>query len=138
MHMNNQCIRDAISRLNELPNDVTRNALYREMTNGVLLLAVAQLPEGFDQNGTLLEKNINVSMLTTSMPEGGEAIVAFTDIDSLQARARGAAYIGMHARDVLEMVIEQNFEAIVLNPTGPWATIPRDDVSRILKGLWPN
>ena len=131
----NVSVRDAIVRLNQTPNDAMRAALYREIANnGLLALVVAHVPAGIDPNGTVLERGTDISMLTTTAPDGGEAIVAFTDVDAVRARIPNAQHIAMHAKDILQMVVDNHYAGLVLNPAGPWAAIPREDVSQILDG----
>jgi hypothetical protein len=74
--------------------------------------------------------------LTTSLPSGAEAIVAFTDEESLEARAPGAQNVAMRSLDVLRLVIDGGYDGLIINPAGPWAGVPREDVLRILDGIW--
>lgn len=88
------------------------------------------IPQAIEITGTALPEGTSVTVLTTSMPEGGTAMLAFTDLESLQSRTSKTPYVVMQARDVLEMVIDQDYDALVLNPAGPWATLPREDFTQ--------
>jgi hypothetical protein len=134
----NDQVREAIEKLNAYRNNESRAHLYRQLTEGFLLLAVASIPQAIEMTGTALPEDSSVAALTTSMPEGGTAILAFTDLESLQNRISKTPYIVLRARDVLEMVIDQDYDALVLNPAGPWATVPREDIVGILALLLPN
>ena len=85
---------------------------------------------------TALDVATNIPILTTSLPNGGDALVAFTDIESLEARAPGAKYIGIRSADLLRLIIDGGYDALIINPASPWAAMPRDDVQRILDGVW--
>ena len=134
--MRNDLVREAINRLSAKPDDARRIDLYRKLTDGLLLVVVADLPAELDMRGTPLDKDTNLSMLTTSVPNGGEAIIAFTDIESLQSHAPGARHIAMRSQDLLKLVIDGGYDALIVNPDGPWVGVPRDDIQRILDGVW--
>src|SRR5205823_3636011 len=97
----NDQVREGIERLNAYPNNESRADLYRQLTEGFLLLAVGSIPQAIEMTGTNPPEDTSVSVLTTSMPEGGTAILAFTDLESLQSRTRKTPYVVMRARDVL-------------------------------------
>jgi hypothetical protein len=124
----NDQVLERIAKLNSHPSDASRTDLYTKLTEGSLLLAVANIPEA----STTLNESTSIVALTTSMPDGGTAILAFTDFESLQKRLSNPFYIVLQARDVLEMVIDQGYDGLVLNPAGPWAAVPRRDIEGIL------
>ena len=134
--MRNDLVRDAITRLNAHPGDEARIGFYRQLGQGLLLVIVADLPAGLGLGEILLDHDTTVSMLTTSLPSGGDAVVAFTDLESLEARARGAKHIGLRSVDLLRLVIDGGYGGLIVNPAGSWAGVPRDDVRRILDGAW--
>jgi hypothetical protein len=134
--MRNDLVRHAIQRLNITPDNATRNELYSHLSQGFLLVAVGEVPDEIDRNGTVLPEDTALTILTTTMPDGGSAILVFTDIESLQAYASGTSHVVMRSRDVLEVVVDQHFDALILNASGPWAGVPREDVLRILEGVW--
>jgi hypothetical protein len=134
-NMRNDLVRDAIEKLRASCNNAARADLYSHLTKGFFLLAVADVPHGVEVEGTILPQDTPVTVLTASVPDGGTAILAFTDLESLRARISKASHIVMLSRDVLEMVIEQNYDALILNPAGPWAGVPREDILRILAGV---
>jgi len=41
----------------------------------------------------------------------------------------------MESKAVLELVLAGDFGALIINPNGPWAAIPRADVQRLLGAL---
>jgi hypothetical protein len=139
--MRNDPVREAIARLNAKPvnvkpDETARIDFYRHLADGLLLVAVAQVPDGIDVNGTVLQQDTALSILTTLMPDGGTALLAFTDEESLRARTPGNPYVGMHSRDLLQVVVDQEYDALIINAAGPWAGVPREDIVRILEGVW--
>jgi SseB protein N-terminal domain len=133
----NDQVRERIARLNAYPSNESRTDLDRQLTEGFLLLAVASIPQAIEMTGTPLPGGTSVTVLTTSMPEGDTAMLAFTDLESLQSRTTKTPYVVMQARDVLEMVIDEDYDALVLNPAGPWGTVPREDIVGILEEFGP-
>jgi hypothetical protein len=84
--MRNDPIRDSIAKLTSNPRDEMRIELYRQLGQGSLFVVVADIPAGMGSGDLLLDRNTDISMLTTCFPNGGDAIVAFTDLESLEAR----------------------------------------------------
>lgn len=111
--------------------------LYRALTEGFLILAAQEIPAEIGQGGPVtLETNVSVQLRITEAPNGGWALLAFTDMSGLANRHAGDKGICMSCRDVLARVIEGGFEGIIINPAGPWAGVPREDVEKILQGIW--
>jgi SseB protein N-terminal domain len=135
-NIRNDQVRTAIENLSAPYNTESRAELYRQLTEGFLLLAVANVPSGSETTGAVLEQDTPINVLTTATPEGGTALVAFTDVESLQARMTAVPYLALNSQDVLQLVIQQGHDALVLNPAGPWVMVPREDVSQILAGAW--
>ena len=98
---------------------------------------MARLPDEIDLNEAILRTDAPLTILTTSTPDGRTALLAFTDLEALQAHAPDLPYVAMGSRDVLEVVIDQGYDALIVNAAGPWAGLPREDVLQILNGGWP-
>ena len=64
-------------------------------------------------------------------------ILAFTDIDAVQARAPEMPFIALDPTTVMGWVVDYGFSGIVINPDGPWAGIPKCDVLQILNSITP-
>ena len=132
----NATVEEAIALLSERPSDETRLDFYRKVSEGELFLAVAELPPGMGLGWQVLEEDAELSVLTSSGPGGGEVLLAFTDERAVQQRAPGVPFVAMPSRRVLETVMDLNLDGIILNPAGPWAGIPREDVENILGGAF--
>lgn len=132
----NQPLLDAIRLLTISPSENLRTELYRHLKHCLLYLIVDRLPAEFASSDIALTEDTGFTILTTAMEGGGVAILAFTDLESLQRYASGAQQIAMRAEDVLRTAVEQGYHAVILNPAGPWAGIPRDDIIEILNGAF--
>jgi hypothetical protein len=130
--MRNDALHIAIKELHRNQDHSSRDDFYRCLSQGVLLVAVGKVPD-IEMNGTLLEEDTRISILTTDMPDGGTAILAFTDIESLRAYSPATPHIAMRSVDVLEAVIDNDYDALIVNAAGPWARITREDIPSILQ-----
>jgi hypothetical protein len=129
-------IQGAIARLSADPSNTNRIALYQALKEGWLFLAARRVPEEWCSGPVTLASAAKVELLTSSAPGGGEALLAFTSPAEVQRRNNQCAWFSMQSRDVLAFVVQQGFSALVLNPSGPWASVSRDDVEKILEGMW--
>jgi hypothetical protein len=130
----NPQVRQAIAKLNESPCPEYRQALYAAIMQGNLLLIARQPIQGIGSTPVRIDHDIHADFLKTSSPAGGTALVAFTDLESTSGRpsAAGHPVLIVEARTVLEMAVRGTDGGLILNPNGPWAVIPREDVVKIL------
>lgn len=76
-------------------------------------------------------------VLTTTSPDGKPALVAFTSLAQLQRRMPDApGHARVASLEALDIVLDQELDGLVLDPDGPWAVVPREDVARIRNGAW--
>ena len=129
-------IADAIATLSDQPTEGNRQALYRELLQGSLFLATTSLPPGWaDRGAVTLDQATTLPTLTSPAPDGTKALLAFTDHEQVRRRKADASCFAMESRAVLELVLAADFGALIINPNGPWAAIPRVDVQRLLGSL---
>ncbi len=129
-------VADAIATLSAHPSEGNRQALYRELLQGSLFLATASLPPGWaDRGAVTLDQATTLPTLTSPAPDGTKALLAFTDHEQVRRRKADASCFAMESRAVLELVLGGDFDALIINPNGPWAAIPRADVQRLLGTL---
>jgi hypothetical protein len=109
--------------------------LYGELcTNDRLLfLAGPQIPKEWAAGPVTLQQATTITLLTSSAPNGGEALLGFTSHEEVMRRNPSLGSFAMHSRAVLELVITAGLDALVLNPGGPWAAVPRNDIQTILR-----
>ena len=128
----NSIVLAALVKLSDFPSDENRIAFYRSLLQGSLLVAVASLPKEIIDTPQVLQESLSVNMLTSSGPNGGEVLLAFTDTQALRARVSAGFPLAMPSKQVLEIVLRDGYEGLVINPAGSWAEIPREDVERIV------
>ena len=129
-------VADAIATLSTHPTEGNRQALYRELLQGRLFLATASLPPGWaDRGAVTLDQATTLPTLTSPAPDGTKALLAFTDHEQVHRRKVDASSFAMESKAVLELVLAGDFGALIINPNGPWAAIPRADVQRLLGAL---
>ena len=128
--LRDELIRDAIANLSA-SDGVSRARLYRCLSQGVLFLASATAVDHVSKS-VALEEDTSLSVLSTQMPDGGNGLLAFTDAESVRAYDPNVHPVGTVARDVLTTVVDHGYDALIINPAGPWALVPRQDVLSIL------
>lgn len=133
--MRNEPLRRAIQEINASSNSTSRSALYDHLLQGILLLVVEELPAEIEANGRVLQEDLPLSLLTVTMPGGGIAILAFTDSEALRAYSPNGPYVAMQSTDVLKTMIDQSYDALIINAAGPWAGVSRQEVLDILQQL---
>jgi hypothetical protein len=79
----------------------------------------------------VLEEEEPITLLTCEGPDGGSALPVFTDEESLYARCAEAHPVGMPAAQLFGMVLEDDYEGLVLNPAGNWMFVPREHVEAL-------
>ncbi len=128
-------LQQAIDRLIENPTDANRKEVYRQLTGTQLWLALRELPEGWKTNAPFtLKQAATLPVLTSTPPEGGKMLLAFTDPAAVQSRQSGAASVSMDAKSVLRLALDMQFDGIVINPGGGWVQIPAAHIDRMLNG----
>ncbi|WP_188690060.1 SseB family protein [Silvimonas amylolytica] len=125
---------EAIEELTARPSSANRIGLYRSLKSGHLILGAANLPqERQGQRSIELAKATTLRLLTSSAPDGGTALLAFTSHNEVTRRNPALASFGMESTSVLQLVLDQGFSGLVINPQGSWAGIPRQDIQDILE-----
>ncbi len=79
----------------------------------------------------MLEQDAPVSVLTSVNLQGQEVLLVFSDLESLRARNRTAAWITMSARDLLEQALAGHFAGIVINPAGSWVELSAEEMESL-------
>ena len=133
MEFCNERLKCAIDRVRRERSNEALAAFDREVTRGTLLLAVADGGSDLPRATSELVPKTVVPALTTAGQNGGPAMLAFTDAAALRARAVESRIVAMAAKDVLELVADEDYDGLVLNPAGRWVGLTRDDVARILR-----
>lgn len=132
IHAPNSAVSAALAQLARQPSPENRMQLQAALQSGELFLAVRPASRN-SLEYRALEHATEVSLLTTMTPMGESALVAFTDLEELKSRApQASGYVIELSVEVLRMVVREGFAALVLNPAGNWAELPRSEVAKIL------
>lgn len=124
---------DAIALLSADPRAHSRSAFYDSLKTGQLFIAAHDVPQGWEGGPLTLQQAAVVSVLTTSSPDGGEALLAFTSQTEALRRIPTVCTFSMEAMDVLHLVLANNLSGLIVNPAGPWAGVPTADIHAILR-----
>lgn len=122
--LKNSEVENAIEKLNYNSSNENRMNFYYSIRNAKLVIAVLSNVS----NTTVLQEDISAKILTAAGPEGGTVILAFTSIEKLNKRKLGSNYIILKFSEIVEMVLRYNHDGLIINPNGPWAGIPKEDI----------
>lgn len=135
--ISNVAVKDAIDKFTDSPTDKNRINFYRSLNQDrYLLLAVREEPFPGTSGKIVLDNTFKVSMLSVVPPEGGLALLAFTNRTELLARNSSANYIGMRTKQVLEKIVADGYAGLIINPAGPWSGVPQKEIQKILSGFY--
>ena len=123
---------DAVELLSTDPSARSRSAFYDSLKTGQLFIASRGVPQSWEEGPLTLQQAAAIPVLTTSSPDGGEALLAFTSHAEALRRATTVLTFSMEAKDVLYLVLENNLSGLIVNPAGPWAGVPTADIHAIL------
>lgn len=111
-------------------NDAVRNAMEPDVPRAQLVAALraeGNLVLGIEADDAppegVLQEKADVSVRTTSAPEGGVALIAYTCGPEALARDLTDRIVVRTSAEILAMVRSDGFAGLVLNPAGPWAFV---------------
>ncbi len=134
----NRKLSNAIVRYAGDPRPEHRAALLEALQAGPLLMAIKELPEGFDPAAT---EEGAVRFVTTEVPgaEAGEArrvVCGFSDIGALRAKAPAGVWVMLDPLVVLQWIVDTDMEGLLLDPDakakGAPALVSNDDARSAL------
>lgn len=123
----------AIAALADDPSPANRVRLYRALKGGWLFLAARSVPPEWTKGPVTLAQAATISVLTSTSPNQGKALLAFTSRAAVSRRNKDAGSFAMASREVLQLMIRDGYSALVIDPGGPWAGVPKEDVEKILQ-----
>lgn len=130
--LENYALVQAIQRVVAEPSAANRQSVFEVLLNSDLLLGVQQLPESLSTFPARLEEDTPMSMVTSTNSKGQLVLLAFTDRNSLHERHPGLGFIGMPARQVLELVITNHMSGLGVIAGSGWVEISAAEVMSIL------
>ena len=124
----------AVELLCNMPSAENRTLFYNSLKTGRLYIVASDVPKEWTQV-QVLEKATPITLLTSSSPDGGTALLAFTSLEEVLRRIPSTSAIAMDSLAVLRLVLLSGFSGLIVNPAGPWAGVPAEDVQSILRSL---
>lgn len=91
---------------------------------GQLLYAVNETPQG-------------VQVRTSTNPEGRSVALAFTSAAEVVVRSTSDAWAAIDVSRIVSDALGENFSGLVINPSGPWIELDRDDLLQVQSRLAP-
>lgn len=138
--MNNNAspsIKDLINIIVHRPDDAdARQLLYRHVKQAQFLLAAYAIPmemkEALGNNPIIINSAFNKIPLQTATKQGSKALIAYTDLETLQKQAPNHWQIEVTGKDLLSILLmSPNFDAVVLNTAQGWAGISKQEATML-------
>jgi hypothetical protein len=127
-----ETLRTALATLIEARNGKTVAAFDEALSGAILLLGVREVPSSVAPGANVMEEDTDVAILESATPSGARVLFAFTNPDEVQARNPDVGIIGRPSRDVLQMVIDGEYDLLAIDPAGIVLELSRSEVARIL------
>ncbi|HZI27276.1 MAG TPA: SseB family protein [Gemmatimonadaceae bacterium] len=127
-----EALRTALASLIERRNGQTVAAFDQALSAAMLLLGVREVPSSISSGANVIEEDTDVAILESATPSGDRVLFAFTNPDEVHARNPDVGIIGRPSRDVLQMVIDDEYDLLAIDPAGRVLELSRSDVARIL------
>ncbi len=130
---------NAIVRYAGDPKPEHRAALLKALLAGPLLMAIKELPEGFDPAAN---EEGAVRFVSAEVPGAGEAearrvLCGFSDIGALRAKAPAGVWVMFDPLVVLQWIVDTDMDGLLLDPDakakGAPALVSNDDARSVLR-----
>jgi hypothetical protein len=132
----NRRLRAAIERLATQPGAENRALVHSSLLAGPLLVALRELPRDLGPDPEAVARELPVEFVTHAGPGGQRVLAGFSDPEAVAARAPAGVWLSVEPATLLDWVAQEGLAGLLLNPQGPSAFIPLDEV-RALLGLPP-
>jgi hypothetical protein len=130
-------IKDLVLIVVNRPNDNdARQLLYKHIKQAQFFLAAYAIPLELKQALTINPLIINDSFtkipLQTATKQGSKALIAYTDLETLQAQAPNHWQIEVTGKDLLSLLLSSpNFDAVILNTAQGWAGVTKEEATML-------
>lgn len=125
-------LRNALAVLTERRSGRTVAGFDHALSEAILLLGVREVPSSIEPGPNVVEEDTEVAVLESSTPSGDRVLFAFTTPAEVHARNPSVGIIGRPSRDVLQMVIDDGYDLLAIDPAGIALELTRTDVARML------
>jgi hypothetical protein len=94
-------------------------------------VGLQSLPEDLPRVPDAVERDTPISILTSTNADGDEVLPVFSDLDSLKARNPRIPWVAMPAKGILELVLENEFAGIAINPAVTWVELSLEEIKSL-------
>lgn len=137
--MNNTppAIKDLVLVVVNRPDDNdARQLLYKHIKQAQFFLAAYAVPIELKQalgiNPLIINDSFTKIPLQTATKQGSKALIAYTDLETLQAQAPNHWQIEVTGKDLLNLLLmSPNFDAVILNTAQGWAGISKEEATML-------
>jgi hypothetical protein len=110
--------------------------LYRHIKQAQFYLAAYAIPlelkEALGKNPLIINNAFTKIPLQMATKNGSNALIAYVDLETLQAQAPNHWQIEVTGKDLLNLLLmSPNFDAVVLNTAQGWAGITKEEATML-------
>jgi|GEM_PF-2206439 hypothetical protein len=130
-------IKDLVLIIVHRPDDNdARQLLYRHIKQAQFYLAAYAIPlelkEALGKNPLIINNAFTKIPLQMATKNGSNALIAYVDLETLQAQAPNHWQIEVTGKDLLNLLLmSPNFDAVVLNTAQGWAGITKEEATML-------
>lgn len=117
----------------QAPSDALRQALYQALAQAVIYVAAPMVPQGWLQSPGKTDSLQALPLMTAVAKDGSRGLVAFCDEASAKRAGTDLFVLAVPASDLILLVLQQGFEALMLRKDEAWIGIPRADLQAMGK-----
>lgn len=118
------------------PSPQTREHLLRVLRESIVLVAVQDVPPELRGEGPfVLEKDTLIMELRTTNNKGEAMGLIFSDHAQVQARKKGAPWMSLDASQAAQNALRMEAQGMVIDPTGDWIELTREEVEQLAATL---
>ena len=120
----------AVAAVNVERTARNQQALERALKESTLFLASAEVPTSW-KGSVVLADAVSIPVMTSDAPGGGTALLCFTDTGEVRRRTGSDSCFGLDFKEVVSLVDRHGYAGIIINPAGPWAGVPAEQLKAI-------
>jgi hypothetical protein len=130
-------IKDLVLIIVNRPDDNdARQLLYRHIKQAQFYLAAYAIPlelkEALGKNPLIINNAFTKIPLQMATKNGSNALIAYVDLETLQAQAPNHWQIEVTGKDLINLLLmSPNFDAVVLNTAQGWAGITKEEATML-------
>lgn len=129
----NPAVEQAIVALDAKISFLRRLKLYEALKQGILVVALHELPRGIRNGELVIEKEDPLLPFTSQGSDGLHLAVAFTSIDVMSAKIPGVSnHVVYDACNFLQTILDDGFGGAIIHTGSAWAGIPKEDIPGIV------